>query len=87
MLFAITVLRYPHQQEDWSDLKLITEFKNIFAEYYVTSAILLGRCPICFMQNINQIGPMVLEKKSFEWFSPYIWAWRPIWISYHGPLS
>ena len=24
------------------------------------------------MQNINQTGPMVLEKKSFEWFLPYM---------------
>ena len=24
------------------------------------------------MRSINQIGPMVLEKKSFEWFLPYM---------------
>ena len=26
------------------------------------------RCPICFTQNISQIGPVVLEKKLFECF-------------------
>ena len=39
MLFTITVLGYLHQQGASSDLKLITEFKKIFAEYYVTLAI------------------------------------------------
>ena len=34
----------------------------------------IGRCPICFMQNINQIGPMVLEKKSFVWMVFTIYA-------------
>ena len=72
MLFTITVLGYLHQQGAWSDSKLITEFKEIFAEYYVASAFYIRRCPICFMQNINQTGLMVLEKKSFEWFLPYM---------------
>ena len=71
MFFTITVLRYLHQQGALSDSKLMTEFKEIFADYYVVSAI-LGRCPICFIQNINRIGPMVLVKKSFEWFLPYM---------------
>ena len=26
-----------------------------------------------------KIGPPVLEKKIFEGFLPYIWAWRPSW--------
>ena len=28
----------------------------------------VGRCPIYFMQNISQIGQVVLEKKSLERF-------------------
>ena len=72
MLFTITVLGYLHKQGARSDSKLITEFKKIFAEYYVAQLFYIGRCPICFMQNINQIGPMVLEEKSFRWFLPYM---------------
>ena len=29
-------------------------------------AILYREVPICFLQNISQIGPVVLEKKSFK---------------------
>ena len=32
----------------------------------------IGRCSICFVQNTNKIGPLDLEKKSFEWFLPYM---------------
>ena len=35
-------------------------------------AILYKRCLICFMQNIRLIGTVVLEKKSFERFLPYM---------------
>ena len=30
----------------------------------------IRRCPICFLQNISQIGLVVLEKNSFERFLP-----------------
>ena len=30
----------------------------------------IGKSPICFMQNISQISPVVLEKKLSEWFLP-----------------
>ena len=26
-----------------------------------------------------EIGQPVLDEKIFEWFLPYIWAWRPSW--------
>ena len=45
MLLTITVLGYLHQQGAWGDSKLITEFKKIFAKYYVTSAILYREVP------------------------------------------
>ena len=32
----------------------------------------LARCPICFPQNISLIQPVVLEKKIFERFLPYM---------------
>ena len=32
----------------------------------------MGRCPICFLQNISQISPLTLEKKSFDCFLPYL---------------
>ena len=35
-------------------------------------AILYSKVPICFMQNISLIGAVVLEKKSFERFLPYM---------------
>ena len=31
----------------------------------------IDRCHIYFLQNISRIGPVVLEKKSFEWFLPF----------------
>ena len=45
MLFTITVLGYLHQQGARIDSKLNTEFKKIFAEYYVASAILYREEP------------------------------------------
>ena len=45
MLFTITVLGYLHQQGVRSDSKMITEFKKIFAEYYVAPAILYREVP------------------------------------------
>ena len=36
------------------------------------SLFYIGRCPICFMQNISLIGTVVLEKKSFKRFLPYM---------------
>ena len=35
-------------------------------------AIYMARCPICFLHNINLIHQVVLGKKSFEWFFPYM---------------
>ena len=32
----------------------------------------MGRCPICFLQNISLIRLVVLEKKIFEGFLPYL---------------
>ena len=31
----------------------------------------IERCPICFLQNISGIGPVALEKKSFDFFTIY----------------
>ena len=45
VLFTITVLGYLYQQGAWSDSKLINEFKKIFTEYYVASAILYREVP------------------------------------------
>ena len=44
---------------------------NLSSKWIVLS-IHIGKCPICVMQIISQIGPVILEKKSFECFLPYM---------------
>ena len=34
----------------------------------------IWRCPVCFVQNISLIGPVVLKEKSFEWFLPKLYG-------------
>ena len=72
ILFTITVLGYLHQPGARSDSKLIAELIFFLLNTMSHRLFYIGRCPICFMQNIKQTGPMVLEKKSFEWFLPYM---------------
>ena len=41
--------------------------------------LMMGPCPKCYIPSFMQIGPAVPEKKIFEVFFYYIWAWRPPW--------
>ena len=53
----------------------------------------IGRCPICFLQNISLIRLVVLEKKMFEGFLPYLvmaailnsWS-KPFYIFFVPPV-
>ena len=49
-----------------------THSRSVYDPTRMILAILYNRCPICFMQNISLIGTVVLEKKSFEQFLPYM---------------
>ena len=49
-----------------------THSRSVYDPTGMSLAIHIGRCPICFLQNISQTGQVVLEKKSFEWFLPYM---------------
>ena len=76
----------------------VLEILRHFSQFYPTHlrlvydptgtilAIFMGRCPICFLQNISLIRLVVLEKKIFEGFY-HIWAWRPSWISDQNHFS
>ena len=76
----------------------VSEFLRHFPQFYPTHsrlvynptgmilAILMGRCPICFLQNISLIRLVVLEKKILKGFY-HIWAWRPSWISDQNHFS
>ena len=62
----------------------VPEILRHFSQFYPTHsrlvydptgtilAIYIGRCPICFLQNISLIRLVVLEKKIFEGFLPYL---------------
>ena len=50
-----------------------THSRSVYDPTGMILAILYSKsCPICFMQNISLIGTVVLEKKSFELFLPYM---------------
>ena len=50
-----------------------TQSRSVYDPTGMILAILnIVKCPICFMQNISLIGTVVLEKKSFERFLPYM---------------
>ena len=61
---------YLYQQGAWSDSKLITELKKIFAEHFVPSVILYREVPHMLRAKYQPNWPNGLEKKSFEWFLP-----------------
>ena len=42
---------------------------------------MMGRSPQYYIPGFVEIGLPVPEKKIFEGFLPYIWAWRPSWSS------
>ena len=40
---------------------------------------MMGRSPQYYIPSFVEIGLPVPKEKIFEWFLPYIWAWRPSW--------
>ena len=66
----------------------VLEILRHFSQPYPTQSryiFYIARCPICFLQNISLIGLVVLEKKSFKWFLPYMGM--AAWTSSAGILS
>ena len=49
-----------------------THSRSVYDPIGMMLAIFYKEVSHMFLQNISQIGPVVLEKKSFEWLLPYI---------------
>ena len=49
-----------------------THLRSVYDPSRLILLFYIGKCPICSMQNISQISPVVLKKKLSEWFLPYM---------------
>ena len=61
-----------HSSETWRPFPYLpTRLRSVYHPNRIIIAILYWGCPICFLQNISEIGPLSLKKKSFD-FLQYV---------------
>ena len=72
-LSSIILTKISYLAQGVSVSEIFPNLHHSLMSVYDLSYFIQGGAPLlCFLQNISQIAPMVLEKKSFYFFLPFM---------------